>query len=174
MNSFKQSAIPRQRLAEKLNLKAMEPDGFVDDEVVLALIAGPSRSRATADSKDLVLAADDMDFAGWIMPEPLPSRFTPPIVSETEIHERRAEPPTWNKAPAPRRKQAAGRWLLAGLIGTIFTLSLAALLFALVDRGLLSLEGFSFPAKQEVPQTAPLKSTPEAAASSLTDPKSRP
>ncbi len=174
MNSFKQSAIPRQRLAEKLNLKAMEPDGFVDEEVVLALIAGPSRSRVAADSQDLVLAADDMDFAGWTMPEPLPSRFTPPIVSAPELPARRAEPPTWQNAPAPLQKRDTSPWWFAGLIGTVFTLSLAALLFALSDRGLLPFGGLPSPSKHETLQpvpTAPLKSTKEAPTNDSSDPK---
>lgn len=171
MNPLQQSASPRQRLAETSNLQSMEPDGFVDDEVVFALIAGRSQPRVMADSQDLVLPAEDIDFAGWTMPAPLPSRFTPPIVSPPESHERRPEPPKMQKAPAPPRTQSIGRWWFACLIGTLFTLSLAALLYALADRGILSFEGFPFPAGQ---QEAPLQSTPEAPSKDPANPNSRP
>jgi hypothetical protein len=76
---------------------------FVDDTAIATLLGkSPVQQRQLANPNDLVLAADDMDFAGWQLPEP--SRFiqTPPP-PRLEIAENLE---TQLLAPAPWREES--------------------------------------------------------------------
>ena len=77
MNPLKLSLLPSPRFDDVSGMPMVERDGFVDDAVVLALIAGPAMPRYQADSRDLALAADDMDFAGWCLSPALPCQTLP-------------------------------------------------------------------------------------------------
>lgn len=109
----------------------VDADGFVDDAVVFELIAGSSRLRGTAHAADLVLPADDMDFAGWKMPELPAERIIRSPAISPEYVERQVPPPTLE---SPSRIASGGgksRWWFAALIGTVSSLSLGLMLFLL-------------------------------------------
>lgn len=120
--------LPCQRTDEgNLNL-AVERDGFVDDAVVFALMAGPVQSRSQGHADQLVLSADDMDFAGWSLSPEL-------RVEATET--RRAAPPVLEEEPGlgePHR--GSHRWWIAGLAGALSTLLVSFLLLSLSERGM--------------------------------------
>lgn len=101
-------------------------DGFVDEEVVRALLAGMPVKRVVAYQQDLILSANDNDFAGWQL-QAAPSRVedappldlpsTPAAASApppAAAGPRRATPPSIEFASlkAPETK-SHGRWLAA-------------------------------------------------------------
>ena len=159
MSSHKPSTLFNQRFQDMKKPGPTESDGFVDEDVVLEMITGGSRSRVMPASRDLALPAEDIDFAGWTMPEPLPSRFTPPSVSTSPIQNRPTPARTWQKETPPPRENIASRWWFACLVGITFSLSLGALLFALVDRGLVPWGGIQQPAEQDIHQPNAMEST---------------
>lgn len=120
--------LPCQRTDEGIQNLAVERDGFVDDAVVFALMAGPVQQRHAADADQLVLSADDMDFAGWSLSPEL--RLEP-------LETRRAAPPVLEDEPGlgePHR--GSHRWWIAGLAGAFSTLLFSMLLLTLSERGM--------------------------------------
>lgn len=131
----------------------------MDDAVVLAVIRGSVSPRPAADSADLVLAADDMDFAGWRLSPALPARATeaPPV--------RRAAAPELEEEPGlgePHR--GSHRWWLAGLAGAFSTMLFSVLLVSLASRGGSENENFSLIKPLPAGQPAPALEAPAPAA----------
>lgn len=130
MNLKTLSPLPSQRSDEDSRAFDMERDGFVDDEVILALVAGPTSPRPTGAGSDLVLAADDMDFAGWSLPSALPSH-----AARTEISpERRPAPPELQEPGIGEPHRGSHRWWLAGLAGALSSMIFTLVLIAISNR----------------------------------------
>jgi hypothetical protein len=164
MNSLKLSLLPSPRYDDVSGMPMVERDGFVDDAVVLALMAGPAMSRCQANSRDLALAADDMDFAGWCLSPTLPS---PVLPVPPEAVTRRAAAPEIEEPGIGEPHCGNHRWWLAGLAGAFSTLLFTLLLLSLSSRSPSGSEEFTFFPTQPKPKvTAPTKvqtppSTPE-------------
>lgn len=144
------SPLPCLRAAEVSSMSEAERDGFVDDSVVLALVAGPAMTRPPADPKDLALAADDLDFAGWRLPSALPAQAPAATPLPMQAAARRAAPPEIEEPVLGAPHCGNHRWWLAGLAEALSTLLFSALLFSLSSREGPIPEAFSaigFPAK---------------------------
>ncbi len=128
--------LPSVRFDQDSSVPVVEREGFVDDAVVLALVAGPpSAQRPLPQAAALALAADDMDFAGWCLPSAShPQSFA---LGPSPL-------PTSTQRPAPPAQEEPGlgephqgnrhRWWLAGLAGGISSLLFSLLLLSLSSR----------------------------------------
>jgi hypothetical protein len=153
LNPF--TTLPSTRFSSPSEMPVLERDGFVDDSVIQAILAGPVSPRQVWNPGDLVLAADEMDFAGWqltnrvpdfekveaaLPPEPLPRRAAPPVLEEPGLGE-------------PHR--GTHRWWIAGLAGAFSMLLFSLLLFSLSQHEKLEAKGLSTAplpaARQETP-----------------------
>lgn len=128
------SPFPSLRSDEVSSIPVIERDGFVDDAVVLALVAGPITHRVAPISAELALAADDMDFAGWSLPAtPSTPRAKPmPLSSSAPLP--RPAPPIQNEPGLDDPHRGNHRWWLAGLAGALSTLLFSLLLLSLAPR----------------------------------------
>lgn len=139
MKSLPISALPSLRTEEPTGERIMERDGFVDDSVVLAIVAGPNTCRQNSVPADLALSADDMDFAGWCLSESLPLHATrAPLESS-----RRPALPELEEPGLGEPHHGSHRWWLAGLAGALSTLLFSLLLLSLSSRGRVSEESIS-------------------------------
>jgi hypothetical protein len=129
MNPLKLSPLPSMRPDGMDGTSSPSRESFVDDMVVHSLLAGPSAARQPVDRADLALAADDMDFAGWCLPENASSGHP------WNVSSRRAAAPVFEEEPGigePHRGNH--RWWLAGLAGALSTLLFSVLLVTLTSR----------------------------------------
>lgn len=157
MNRLNLSPFPSLRSDEASSIPLMEKDGFVDDAVVLALVAGTSSARSFADPGDLALAADDMDFAGWRLPGSMRS-------PAPELKELKGAPYEFPRRPAPPLLDEPGlgephhgshRWWLAGLAGALSTMLFSVLLLSLSARSASDTDGLSIIRLREKPRVSP-------------------
>lgn len=107
----------------------LEQAGFVDEEVVRKLVARPSSRRAVARPSDMVLSADDLDFAGWHFLTQAhacqPAAFVP--AESTEVA-------ALNFSRCTETHQGiAGRWWLAGLLGVVAVIVISLVLIKLIS-----------------------------------------
>jgi hypothetical protein len=134
MNSLKLSPLPTICAENESESRRFEREGFVDDAVVAAM-ARPLKSgaRTMACAQDLILAADDLDFAGWQVPAAAPwlVRDGNPVVA---FPSHRPATPLMRQPGLGRRHSAAHRWWLAGLAGVLSTLLFSLLLLTLATR----------------------------------------
>ena len=117
MHLLNVSPLPSPRFDDVSGMPAVERDGFVDDAVVVALLAIPSQPRQIAPPAHLALAADDMDFAGWCLPGTQPA--APAVASP-----RCPAPPILEEPGLGEPYRGHHRWWLAGLAGALSTLLL--------------------------------------------------
>lgn len=135
MNPLRLSPLPSTRANDEPGSLLMESEGFVDEAVVTALMTGPDNSRRVAYPEDLVLAADDLDFAGWQLSPALPVRRAaevPPHVIDAIL--RRAAPPALEESGIGVPHRGNHRWWLAGLAGVLSTMLFSVLLLTLSSR----------------------------------------
>lgn len=134
MNSLRLSPLPSTRTEDDSPSRQMEREGFVDEAVVAALMSGPKSTRSTAYPEDLVLAVDDMDFAGWQLSPATPFRGAemPPQVIDAIM--RRATPPMVDEPGIGMPHFGSHRWWLAGLAGVLSTMLFSVLLLTLSSR----------------------------------------
>ena len=129
--------LPALRPDESGSSPVFHRDGFVDDDVVLAIVAGPVGTRSLPVHTDLALTAEDLDFAGWQLPpaasankiptHPAPQAAAPPPL-------RRPAEPSLEEPGIGMCHRGSHRWWLAGLAGFVFTLLASALLLSLSTR----------------------------------------
>jgi hypothetical protein len=148
----------------------MEREGFVDEAVVLALINGPRQLRSAACHEDLALAADDLDFAGWQLPNNPPARVAETPLRVTPAISRRATPPVLVESGIGEPHHGAHRWWLAGLAGAFSTMLFSLLLLTLSSRPPVSLDPAHAPVwVTRVKPVQPLTEPREKPAPALTD-----
>ncbi len=169
MNSLPLSPLPSFRTDDdaRSHLMEMERDGFVDEAVVTALMAGPRPPRNSGFPEDLALAADDLDFAGWrLAPAPRTrGAEVPPQVIDAIV--RRASPPLEPGLGSPHL--GGHRWWLAGLAGALSTLLFSLLLLSLSSRTGVRLEPASAPSVVASPAPAPPQEILASPAPELTE-----
>lgn len=139
MTRLNLSPLPSLRLDEVSGRPAVEKNGFVDDSVVMALVAGPSSGRTIPDQAELALAADHLDFAGWCLTSPLPMAATQPgrsarSVATTSRPIQRPTPPVSEEPGLGEPHHGQHRWWLAALAGAVSTLMITVLLLSLSTR----------------------------------------
>lgn len=164
MNSPKLAILPSLRLDNDSCSATADLEGFVDDEVVMALLTGPLPQRSAPRPEDLILSADDMDFAGWCLSPKLPARSTLPAEAPLPV-DRRAAEPVLDEPGLGIPHSGNHRWWIAGLAGALSTLLISLLLISLSNRDQFDHEGFSIirppakvapsPAKGEKPAVDP-------------------
>jgi hypothetical protein len=164
MNPLGVSPLPSTRTEDETGSFLLERDGFVDEDVVTALVSAPHHPvRATGYHEDLALSADDMDFAGWrLSKETTPRRpEVPPQVIEAIL--RRAAPPAIREPGIGVSHTGSHRWWLAGLAGVLSTMLFSLLLLSLSTRSesVLSPQTLSPATPLPVKQAQPAKATPE-------------
>ena len=136
MTTLNLSPLPSSRYDSTAIGPMSECDGFVDEQVILALLRGPASHRGPVCMSDLALAADDMDFAGWSLSSRLPARAT-------EVLIRRAAPPVLEEYGIGQPHAGAHRWWLAGVAGVFSTMLISLLLFTLSSRNVQEKNDFS-------------------------------
>lgn len=174
MNRLKLTVLPSNRADSDMDSSVMEREGFVDDAVVLALVAGPVQPRVLADQRDLILPADDMDFAGWSLSTALPLRSIQGPTPFSERLDRQPALPTLEEPGLGSPHQGNHRWWLAGLAGALSTLLFSLLLLSLSNRGHLEIQGISIipkPAAQPAPVVPPAKPAADAELTDFSGPK---
>lgn len=134
MKTLRLPSLPSVRHDEESASLQIERDGFVDDEAVFALLNGPTYPRSSPFPEDLVLTADDLDFAGWQLantPQVRPAEIPPQVIDAIV---RRASPPLSIEPGIGSPHLGSHRWWLAGLAGALSTLLFALLLVSLSSR----------------------------------------
>ena len=171
MNALRLSPFPSTRSEVDSPFLQMEREGFVDEEVVTALVTGSRSNRSMAYPEDLVLSVDDMDFAGWQLSPASPFRGAevPPQVIEAIV--RRAAPPVIQEPGLGLPHLGNHRWWLAGLAGVLSTMLFSVLLLSLSSRSGNHFETFSAPKALTHPKSAAAEpqettATPELTATS--------
>jgi len=167
MNPLQLSPLPTSRSDDDSGSLLMEREGFVDEAVVAALVTRPLHaSRTMAYPEDLVLAADEMDFAGWsTFSGPLQrGPEVPPQVIEAIV--RRAAPPQTEEPGLGQPHAGSPRWWLAGLAGILSTMLFSVLLMTLSERSGSQIETILSPKGLVSAKPAPTK---DATADSSTE-----
>lgn len=129
MNPLSLTHFPAQRCENESPALQMECDGFVDEAAVAALIAAPYMTRRVASHKDLALAADDLDFAGWSTAATVPLREVPSPSEVVDPVIRRAAPPVAEPGSDLPHQENHRLWL-AGLAGALSTVLFSLLLLS--------------------------------------------
>lgn len=174
MNPHSLSILPSARENEESSSLQMEREGFVDEAAVLALIQGPKYPRSQAHPEDLALAADDMDFAGWQLKNPVPERVVEIPTRANDPVIRRATPPVFDEPGIDEpgigeAHHGAHRWWLAGLAGIMSTMLFSLLLLTLSSRPVVHIEPVLTPTSaSHHPKASPRDLPPVAPASELT------
>jgi hypothetical protein len=153
LNPF--TILPSTRYSSPSEMPVLERDGFVDDSVVQAILAGPVAPRQTWNPEDLVLAADEMDFAGWQHTNRVPDFEKAQAALPLEPQPRRAAPPVLEEPGLGAPHRGTHRWWIAGLAGAFSMLLFSLLLFSLSQHEKLEAEGLS-----TTPLPASLQETP--------------
>ncbi len=130
MNLNLLSPLPRLNSDGSSRVTEAQRDGFVDDEVILALVAGPTASRPVGNPVDLALAPDDMDFAGWSLSPSIPAH----VLQAATTNNRRPAPPELDEPGIGAPHSGSHRWWLAGLAGALSTMIFTLVLIALSNR----------------------------------------
>jgi hypothetical protein len=166
------SPFPSLRIDEIPGKPVTEREDFVDDAVVMALVAGPITQRNAPSSAELALAVDDMDFAGWCLtPAPAIPRDKPPHPLSSpapSAPQSRPAPPIQNEPGLGDPHRGNHRWWLAGLAGALSTLLFSLLLLSLSARPIsehsdhLIIERLTKPRPSAaIEMTAPRNPTPQ-------------
>jgi hypothetical protein len=168
MNPLKLSPLPTIRAENESESRRFEREGFVDEAVVAAMTLPPQPGgRTAADPEDLILAADDLDFAGWQIPVAAPWQIldsNPPA----ELPSRRPAPPLIREPGLGHPHSGSHRWWLAGLAGALATLLFALLLLTLATRHDSYFETL-FPQQAESASPTPVTFPATAAAPDLAE-----
>ena len=109
-----------------------DKDGFVDEAVVRSLVSGPICRREIPISAELALAVDDMDFAGWCLPQTQSTTQS----KTAALPQARPAPPVHDEPGLGDPHRGNHRWWLAGLAGALSTLLFSMLLLSLSARSL--------------------------------------
>jgi hypothetical protein len=152
MQPLRVSQLPFVRPEGESKSSVMEREGFVDEDVVKVMVARPQGSRHVGQQSDLVLSAEDLDFAGWSFPTTAatrePQALTVPRIFD-ELAKEAASPKPLNFARArPTEPETNHRWWLAGLAGVVTTVGFSLILIKLIA-----------PLSFSVPQVKPEKLT---------------
>lgn len=159
MNPLKLHPLPSERIEDDSASFQLERDGFVDESAIMALLRGPQSTRSLPNHEDLILAVDDMDFAGWQISSSTPFRGSeiPPHVIDAIV--RRASPPEIEEPGIGQPHRGSHRWWLAGLAGVFSTVLFSILLVSLSARVNMELNPSDAPqnlvrAKAKISETA--------------------
>ncbi len=134
MSPLRLSPLPTIRPGDDDGSRMYEREGFVDEAVVSALRRdqdGPFRS--ISHPSDLVLAADDLDFAGWHSNAAPQQAMIGGAVLFAGLP-RRPDPPLLNEPGLGTPHSGNHRWWLAGLAGAFSTLLFSLVLVNLSTR----------------------------------------
>lgn len=155
MDPLHLSPLPVHRATEESGSLLFEREGFVDESVVAALRTRHlSCGRQIANPQDLALAADDLDFAGWMLAPSLPQRAIESQKLKT-LPTRRATPPELVEYGIGQPHSGKHRWWLAGLAGIFSTLLFSVLLLNLANRKSAHFGTLSAPLKAVVSASLP-------------------
>lgn len=114
----------------------MEQDSFVDEAVVNAMVSKPMGRRSMAKPSDMVLSAEELDFAGWDFPVAAVERVPKPIAGPTAMVARPVEADKVAPLKLSRARELqpenTGRWWLAGLLGVIATIVFSLILLKII------------------------------------------
>jgi hypothetical protein len=128
MQPFKHSPLPSATPAEKTPAVIHSGHGFVDEEVVRALMAGPAFTPALEDERTKADGkGTTLDFAGWNLPAQA-------LVSDNTDSTRRPDPPLLADAGLGEPHPGPHRWWLASMAGATCSLLLTALLIHLTTQ----------------------------------------
>jgi len=111
--------------------QALPMEDFVDHDVIASLIALPHAPRIHPAPADLILSADDNDFAGWSIRAASPFRI---IAEKQELAASRSLPEIIAEPGLLEPHRGNHRWWIAAVAGAASSLILSLLLLNLSDR----------------------------------------
>ena len=136
MQPLRVSQLPFVRTEGSAQAALVEEAGFVDEEVVTKLVARPSARRTQAKPSDMVLSADDLDFAGWDFPTQAHAREAKPEFGRKPAEFVPADTPEVAPLKFSRSHEThqdpGGRWWLAGLLGVVAVIVISLVLIKLI------------------------------------------
>lgn len=162
MNKLKLSMLPSLRYDEVTGRPVKEPEDFVDDQVVLSLVAGTQVQRPIIPRSDLALSSDDTDFAGWSIPNPHPRLQTAAPLDALNPQPRRPALPVLEEPGLGEPHRGNHRWWIAGLAGALSTMLFSLLLLTLSSRFTGDTEGFSWIKVPEKTKPLPVENPDES------------
>lgn len=158
MKPLSLSLMPSPLAGDAVGSPALGTGGFVDDEAAMELIAGPRARTGRIVPDELVLPADESDFAGWnLTPPPSVGRnVEAPMRNRADAREvRRAEPPSFDEPGIGQPHRGEHRWWIAGLAGALSTILFSVLLFSLSSRSVPLSEEILFERPRHEATTGP-------------------
>lgn len=149
--------------------RRFEREGFVDEAVVTAMALPPPKTggRMIACPDDLILAADDLDFAGWQVPAAAPWMAQDRNPAQ-DLPSRRPAPPSIREPGLGQPHSGAHRWWLAGLAGALSTMLFSLLLLTLATRHDSDFEAL-FPQQKDSAAPAPVEASSAKAVPNLAE-----
>jgi hypothetical protein len=130
------SQLPFVRSEGNTHSVMMEQDGFVDEAVVNAMVSKPMGRRSMAKPSDMVLSAEELDFAGWDFPVAAVERVPKPVAVPVAMIVRPVEAdkvaPLKLSRAREQHPENTGRWWLAGLLGVIATIVFSLVLLKII------------------------------------------
>ena len=140
METLPLAPLPPQNLEKTRSREYCGSESFVDEAVVLGVIAKGAYDRVYAKPEDMVLASSEDDFAGWALP--VASPFRKMASKSNGLQEREVRLPA---PPTPRADAAAEagisdpysgghRWWMAGVSGAMVCGILSLTLLSLAQR----------------------------------------
>ncbi|MFD2255364.1 hypothetical protein ACFSSA_01630 [Luteolibacter algae] len=131
--------LPSEKSASAKGYQRIESQGFVDDDVVLSVIAKSAYTRAYPKPEEMALSSCEDDFAGWSLPVASPFREMLDIKANSENPEPRL--PGAPTIDFPNREtgldhphSGSHRWWLFGISGALTCGILSLTLLNLAQR----------------------------------------
>lgn len=157
MDTLPLTPLPSEKTENARSHRRAFNEGFVDESVVLSVIAKGAYERVFVKSEDMVLSSSEDDYAGWSLPVPSPFRSLLDVPNP--------EPPTEPKLPAApsldgiRKFSEPGiaephrgthRWWLFAASGAMTCGILSLTLLSLAQRSSLrdTMAGYMTPPRQ--------------------------
>jgi hypothetical protein len=142
MNSSSLTPLPFENSDEAMGYRRVVTEGFVDESVVLAVIAKGTYERIYVQHEAMVLSSSGDDYAGWALPVPSPFRDLLDVKTPAAPAEQRL--PGAPETNASREFYEPGladphngthRWWLFGVSGAMTCGILSLTLLSLAQRG---------------------------------------
>ena len=137
MESLPLAPLPPQNQEKNRSREYCGSESFIDESVVLGVIARGAYERVYAKPEDMVLASSEDDYAGWALPvaSPFRSMASKPSVPE-ERKVRLPAPPTPQAFETGISEPYSGghRWWMFGVSGAMACGILSLTLLSLAQR----------------------------------------
>lgn len=134
MQPLRVSQLPFVRMESNPHSVTNEQDGFVDEAVIHAMVHQPTHRRSLGRSSDMVLSAEDLDFAGWNFPTMAVERPSTTVLHSEPVKEEApfSAPLKFSHHLAEPMPEGKSYWWIAGIAGIITAIVLSLILLKLI------------------------------------------